>query len=75
MYPEIVRYQFILIGIIAGTGIGLLIVVCSPINGLPQRIERGAAELTSFVPITQFYSLPDPESRQICQIPPPGVRR
>ncbi len=38
MFPEIVRYQYILIGIIAGGSIGLLFAYRTPMTGMPQMV-------------------------------------
>lgn len=38
MYPEIVRYQFIVIGMIIGAGIGLLFAYRTPMTGMPQMV-------------------------------------
>ncbi|MBK6930989.1 MAG: NAD(P)(+) transhydrogenase (Re/Si-specific) subunit beta [Saprospirales bacterium] len=38
MFPEIVRYQFIVIGIIAGGAVGLLFAYRTPMTGMPQMV-------------------------------------
>lgn len=38
MFPEVVRYQFILIGLIAGGSIGLLFAYRTPMTGMPQMV-------------------------------------
>ncbi len=38
MYPEVVRYQFIVIGIVAGGAIGMLFAYRTPMTGMPQMV-------------------------------------
>ncbi|MCK6693812.1 MAG: NAD(P)(+) transhydrogenase (Re/Si-specific) subunit beta, partial [Thermoanaerobaculia bacterium] len=38
LYPEVVRYQYIVIGMLAGTAIGLLLAYRTPMTGMPQMV-------------------------------------
>lgn len=38
MFPEVVRYQYILIGMIVGSSIGLLFAYRTPMTGMPQMV-------------------------------------
>jgi len=38
LYPEVVRYQFIAIGLAVGTAIGLLFAYRTPMTGMPQMV-------------------------------------
>jgi len=38
MFPEVVRYQYIAIGMFAGTAIGLLFAYRTPMTGMPQMV-------------------------------------
>lgn len=38
MFPEIVRYQFIVIGIVVGASIGMLFAYRTPMTGMPQMV-------------------------------------
>jgi NAD(P) transhydrogenase subunit beta len=61
MFPEIVRYQFIVIGVVAGGAIGLLFAYRTPMTGMPQMVGllNGFGGLASLlVAWAEFFAHP-----------------
>jgi NAD(P) transhydrogenase subunit beta len=61
MFPEIVRYQFIVIGVVAGSAIGLLFAYRTPMTGMPQMVGllNGFGGLASLlVAWAEFFAHP-----------------
>ncbi len=62
MFPEVVRYQYILIGMIVGTSIGLLFAYRTPMTGMPQMVGllNGFGGIASlFVAWAELFAHPD----------------
>jgi len=62
LFPEVVRYQFIVIGMIAGSAIGLLFAYRTPMTGMPQMVGllNGFGGLASLlVAWAEFFAHPE----------------